>query len=176
MKVIQFSCLLINAWTHLTSQLEHIFNGLQSFPPALNDLTHPYSVSWQMATTSSSSCPVFTSLFHSSRPSLSWFFVPGHTETSSHMGICLPNTRLLFLMAPQLTTAALTSPGEGFSAIFCFGDDAQTLTALFLLPTPPASHHNWAAPTAEDTPNSTPPNRQKLGYWGQVMLKLIRQS
>lgn len=56
-------------------------------------------------------------------------------------------------MAPQLTTAGLSSGEEGFSAISWIGDDAQTLaTFFFFFPYQPQSEHKWAAPITEDTP------------------------
>lgn len=104
--------------------------------------------------TSSSSGSFYTPLFHSWPWSLSQFTMPGHTKTSLHMKSCLPNPCLLFLVAPQLTTAGLSSGGEGFSAISWFGGDAQRLSQPFFStnPSPPALEHNWAAPIAEDIP------------------------
>lgn len=144
----------MNAWIHLTSQLQHIFYCLQPFPPALNH--HLTSFFFCVLANGHQLLLwlILHSLFHSWPWSLSQFTMPGHTKTSLHMKSCLPNPCLLFLVAPQLTTAGLSSGGEGFSAISWFGGDAQRLSQPFFPtnPNPPALEHNWAAPIAEDIP------------------------
>lgn len=113
---------LMNAWTHLISQLQHIFYCFQSFPAALNHLT------WSLFCVLANGHHLLLSFTTSCTPS------PEVCPCSLCLGtLKFPymNSCLLFLMVPQLPTAGLGSAEEGFTAISCLGMMLRLSQTLF---------------------------------------------
>lgn len=161
---------LMNAWTHLTSQLQHIFYCLQSFPAALNHLT------WSLFCVLANGHHLllsFTTLLHSWPWSLSLFTVPGHIKISLH---------------EFLPAVSDGSPAAHSRTGFCWGGVSSNILVWGWCSD---SHRLFIfyQPQSHQLPNTIgqhqvqqiflfyiPKTDRKLGYWGQVMLRLISQG